>query len=150
MRRIAVLTLGLLLVVGMAGCGGGKPETGSQVPENPALKITGQVDTEVGWTEEEIRSMDAMEAESTNKEGKTATYTGVLITDLLATAGPQGEATTLVFVADDGSTGEAALTDVQACADCIVSFRNKGGFSIVMPGFPDDVQVKGVIELQVK
>lgn len=150
MRRMAVLTLGLLLVVGMAGCAGGNPETDSQVPENAALQITGQVDTEIGWTEEEIRSMDTMDAESTNREGKTATYTGVLITDLLATAGPQGEATTLVFVADDGSTGEAALVEVQACVDCIVSFRNKGGFSIVMPGFPDDVQVKGVIEIQVK
>jgi hypothetical protein len=150
MRRMAVLTLGLLLVVGMAGCGGGKPEKSSQVPENAAFKITGQVNTEIGWTEEEIRAMDTMEAESTNKKGETATYTGVLITDLLATAGPQGEATTLVFVAGDGSTGEAALAEVQACADCIVSFRNQGGFSIVMPGFPADVQVKGVIEIQVK
>ncbi len=55
-----------------------------------------------------------------------------------------------MFVADDGFTGEVTLVEVQDCADCIVSFRNQGGFSIVMPGFPGNVQVKGVVEIQVK
>jgi hypothetical protein len=31
-----------------------------------------------------------------------------------------------------------------------VSFRNQGGFSIVMPGYPGNMQVKGVVEIQVK
>jgi hypothetical protein len=120
------------------------------VPDNAAFKITGNVETEVGWTEEKIRSMDAIEAESTNKEGETNTYTGVRISDLLSKAGPKDDATTLVFVADDGYSAEAPLADIQACADCIVSFQNQGGFSIVAPGFPGNVQVKGVVEIQVK
>jgi DMSO/TMAO reductase YedYZ molybdopterin-dependent catalytic subunit len=121
------------------------------VPDNAALKITGSVETEVGWTEDKIRSMDTIEAESTNKEGETSsTYTGVRISDLLSKAGPTGEAATVVFVADDGYSAEAPLSDIEACADCIVSFRNQGGFSIVAPGFPGNVQVKGVIEIQVK
>jgi DMSO/TMAO reductase YedYZ molybdopterin-dependent catalytic subunit len=120
------------------------------VPGDAALKITGNVETEVGWTEEKIRSMDTIEAESTNKEGETSTYTGVRISDLLSKAGPQGDATTVAFVADDGYTAEAALAEIEACADCIVSFRNQGGFSIVAPGFPGNVQVKGVIEIRVK
>jgi len=37
-----------------------------------------------------------------------------------------------------------------ACTDCIVSFRDQGGFSIVMPNFPGKLQVKGVVEMQVK
>jgi DMSO/TMAO reductase YedYZ molybdopterin-dependent catalytic subunit len=120
------------------------------VPENAALKVTGNVETEVGWTEEKIRSMDTMEAESTNKEGEASTYTGVAINDLLGKAGPNPDATTVVFVADDGYTAEMALADLQACGDCIVSFRNQGGFSIVAPDFPGNVQVKGVVEIQVK
>jgi DMSO/TMAO reductase YedYZ molybdopterin-dependent catalytic subunit len=120
------------------------------VPDNAALKITGSVETEVGWTEEKIRSMDTIEAESTNKEGETSTYTGVRISDLLSKAGPQDGATTVVFVADDGYTAEAPLADIQACAECIVSFRNQGGFSIVAPDFPGSVQVKSVVEIQVK
>jgi hypothetical protein len=120
------------------------------VPDNAALKITGNVETEVGWTEEKIRSMDTIEAESTNKAGETSTYTGVRISDLLSKADPQDGATTVVFVADDGYSAEAPLVDIDACADCIVSFRNQGGFSIVAPEFPGNVQVKGVVEIQVK
>jgi len=120
------------------------------IPANAALKITGNVETEIGWTEDKIRSMDTIEAQSTNKAGETSTYTGVAVNDLLGKAGPQADATTLAFVADDGYAAEASLSEVQACADCIVSFREKGGFSIVAPGFPGNVQVKGVIEIQVK
>jgi DMSO/TMAO reductase YedYZ molybdopterin-dependent catalytic subunit len=120
------------------------------VPENAAFKITGNVETEVGWTEEKIRSMDTIEAEYTNKDGETETYTGVLITDLLGKAGPNADATTLVFVADDGYSAEVPLADVEGCADCIVSFRNQGGFSIVAPGLSGKAQVKGVVEIQVQ
>ncbi|MEJ2212400.1 MAG: molybdopterin-dependent oxidoreductase [Anaerolineae bacterium] len=123
---------------------------GSGSPEDAALKITGAVENEIGWTEEKIRSMDTIEAESTNKAGETSTYTGVLISDLLGKAQPNADASTLVFVADDGYTAEAPLADIQACADCIVSFRNQGGFSIVAPGFEGSVQVKGVVEIRVQ
>ncbi|MFZ5918076.1 MAG: substrate-binding domain-containing protein [Chloroflexota bacterium] len=120
------------------------------IPEGAALKITGSVNAEIGWLEEDVRAMDTMEAQSTNKSGETSTYTGVLINTLLEMAGPKADATTVVFVADDGYSAEAPLADVLACADCIVSFRNQGGFSIVMPGFASSLQVKGVVEIQVK
>ena len=84
------------------------------VPDNAAFKITGNVETEVGWTEEKIRSMDTIEAESTNKEGETSTYTGVRISDLLSKADPKDGATTLVFVADDGYTAEVPLADIES------------------------------------
>ncbi len=120
------------------------------VPEDAAFKITGNVETEVGWTEDKIRSMDTIEAEYTNKEGETETHTGVLIADLLGKASPKADATTLAFVADDGYSAEVPLADIEGCADCIVSFRNQGGFRIVAPGFPSNAQVKGVVEIQVK
>jgi DMSO/TMAO reductase YedYZ molybdopterin-dependent catalytic subunit len=120
------------------------------VPGDAAFKITGNVKTEVGWTEEKILSMDTIEAESTNKAGETEAYTGVRISDLLSKADPEDGATTVVFVADDGYTSEAPLADIESCADCIVSSRNQGGFSIIAPGFPGNVQVKGVVEIQIK
>jgi DMSO/TMAO reductase YedYZ molybdopterin-dependent catalytic subunit len=125
-------------------------QAGGGIPENAALKITGLVESEIGWTEEKIRSMDTMDAESTNSKGETETYTGVAMNDLLGKAGPTSEATTLVFIADDGYAAEVALAEVQACEDCIFSFRNQGGFRTVLPGFPSNVQVKGVVEVQVK
>jgi tungstate transport system substrate-binding protein len=115
-----------------------------------ALKITGLVAQEMGWSDDQIKAMETMEVESTNKSGEVDTYTGVSIAALLDQASPGSEAQTVVYVADDGFTGEAPLADVTTCTDCIVSFRSKGGFSIVMPGFPGNVQVKGVVEIQVK
>jgi hypothetical protein len=120
------------------------------VPADAAFKITGNVETEVGWAEDRIRSMDSIEVEATNKEGETNTHSGVRINDLLSKAGANSDATVLVFVADDGYSAEVPLADMLACADCIVSFRNQGGFSIVAPDFPGNVQVKGVVEIQVK
>jgi hypothetical protein len=141
---VSILTvLTILLVACSGGAKGG-------IPKNAALKITGSVDEEIGWTEEEVKAMESMDVESTNKDGETSTYTGVSIKALLDKAGVKEDATTVVFVADDDYTAEATLAEVQGCADCIVSFRNKGGFSIVMPGFSSKLQVKGVVEIQVK
>lgn len=114
------------------------------------LKITGKVTKEMSWTEEEVHDMPTMEAQSTNKSGETSTYTGVSIKALLDLAGVAADATTVVFVADDGYTAEAPLADVMGCADCIISFREKGGFSSVLPNFSGKLQVKGVVEIQVK
>jgi DMSO/TMAO reductase YedYZ molybdopterin-dependent catalytic subunit len=125
-------------------------EAGSGIPDNAALKITGNVETEVGWTEDKILSMNAIEVEYTNKDGEVDTYTGIPIADLVGKARPQASATTLVFVADDGYSAEVPLADIDGCTDCIISFRNQGGFAIVAPGFPGNVQVKGVVEIQVK
>ncbi len=107
-----------------------------------ALKITGKVGTEQAWTEEQVKALPAIDVESTNSKGEKDTYTGVKLTDLLALAAPAADATTLVFVADDGYMAEAPLADVLACANCIVSFRTNGGFSTVLPEFAKNLQVK--------
>lgn len=133
---------------GGSGTGGG--ETSSDVMTGEALKITGKFNQEIGWSEEEIKAMPSFDVESTNSKGDSATYTGVLISDLLNLAGLKPKAETLVFVADDGFTAEIGLADVMSCTDCILSFRSKGGFSSVLPGFEKNLQVKGVIELNVK
>lgn len=148
-KRLLMLGVWVLVVGMLAGCGGAAGTVGG-VPEDAALKITGSVEKEIGWTEESVRGMDTLEAESTNKEGETKTYTGVPINTLLGLAGVKQGAATIVYVCDDGSTAEVTLADLEGCADCIVSFRNQGGFSIVMPGFPGKVQVKDVVEIQVK
>lgn len=115
-----------------------------------ALKITGKVDQEMAWTEAEVHAMETMDVESTNKQGEASTYTGVSLAGLLEQAGVQADAETIVLVADDGYAAEVSWAEVQACEDCILSFRNQGGFSSVMPGFSGGLQVKGVIEVQVK
>jgi hypothetical protein len=146
-KALTLVSILVVLSVLLAACGGGAK---GGIPENAALKVTGSVDKEIGWTEEQIKAMDTMDVESTNKKGEASTYTGVSIKALLDKAGVKADATTVVFVADDDYTAEASLSDVQGCSDCIVSFRDQGGFSIVMPNFPSNLQVKGVVEIQVK
>ena len=148
-KKTLLLGILVLLIGVLVGCGG-SASTGGAAPADAALKITGNVANEIGWTEEEVQAMDTMGAESTNKDGETKTYTGVSINVLLDKAGVNDGATAVVFVADDDYTAEVTLAEVQGCADCIVSFRNQGGFSIVMPDFSGKLQVKGVVEIQVK
>jgi len=138
-----------IITILLAGCSSGEDAAHVESGE-VALKVTGNVATEQGWTDGEVRAMETMEAESTNNEGEVSTYTGVLITNLLAEAQPNADATAVVFVADDGTTAEVTLDELNACTDCIVSFRNQGGFSVVMPGFSGKLQVKGVVEIQIK
>jgi hypothetical protein len=74
----------------------------------------------------------------------------VLTKNLLDLATLAVDATTITFVADDGYTEDVALADVIKCANCIVSFRENGGFSTVLPDFAGGLQVKGVVEIKVK
>jgi tungstate transport system substrate-binding protein len=115
-----------------------------------ALKVTGLVENEMAWTEDEVKAMPTVTVQAQNNQGQTEDYTGVLIKDLLALAVAKPEATTVVFVADDGYTAEVPLAEMLACETCIISFRSQGGFSTVLPDYPKNVQVKGVIEIQVQ
>ena len=115
-----------------------------------ALAINGKVDSQMGWTEDEVKAMTTLDVEATNKKGEKKSFIGVLISDLLNLAKPQSDATTVTFVADDGFTAEAPLADVMNCTDCIISFRSDGGFSSVLPAFESNLQVKGIVEIQVK
>ena len=85
-RTLSLLSLLALLALTLAGCGGGEQAAGG-VPADAALKVTGNVQNEVGWTEETVRAMETIDAESTNKEGEAKTYTGVPINTLLDLAG---------------------------------------------------------------
>ena len=79
-----------------------------------------------------------------------STHTGVPIAGLLNQAEPTSDAGVVVFMGDDGYTAEATLDEVINCTDCIVALLDQGGFNIVMPGFTGKLQVKSVVEIQVK
>jgi hypothetical protein len=148
-KRLMLLGLSIMLLTALVGCGGGSGGEAASSGE-VALRITGNVDNEMAWSEDQVRSMDTIEAQRENNEGEMSTYTGVPINALLEEAGVADDAAMVTFVAEDEYTAEADLAEVMACEDCIVSFRNQGGFSIVMPGYSGKLQVKGVVEIQVE
>jgi len=142
----------LIVATVLGGCGGTSDggEAAGEVPAEAAFKVTGSVDSEVGWSEADLKAMDTLDVDYTNRDGETITYTGVAINDLLDKAGVADGATAVVFVADDDYESELTLAEVQGCADCILAFCDGGGFSTVMPNFPGQAQVKGVVEIRVK
>lgn len=123
-------------------------DTADETADGPiALTITGMVKNEMAWTEAEIQAMDTMAAEGVNNSGETETYTGVSVNSLLALAEVKNKATSVTFVTGDGETLEMPLTDLEGCADCILSFRNQGGFSTTFPGFDDLPRLREVVEI---
>ena len=152
-----LLTLAALLLTGCAKTeetptveAQATEEVAAEAPVDVALRITGLVANEMAWSDAEVKAMETVTVQAANKDGVMSDYTGVSLNALLALAGVSAEATGLTFVADDGFTAEVTLAEIQACTDCIVSFRSNGGFSTVLPGFPNNVQVKGVVEIQVR
>ncbi len=127
------------------------PSPTPTTPESGAttLKITGAIAGERSFTAETLRALGTRETAYTNKDGETTTYTGVPFTTLLTEVGAAADATTLIFAAGDGYEAQATLADVAACAECIVAFQDKGGFRVVLPGFPSNIQVRDLIEIQV-
>ncbi len=151
MRKLSVwVAISILVVSILSACGGGSGGDAAGVPTDAALKITGAVSNEVGWSEDALKAMNTVNAEYTNKDGETSTFAGIPVNTLLEQAGVDSGAMSLVFVADDGFESEVDLAEVGACADCIVAPRDEGGFSMVMPGFSSKAQVKGVIEIKVQ
>lgn len=113
------------------------------------LKISGLVGSELSLSEDKVKAMKTTDVISKNNKGEASTYTGVLLSDLLNQASPKANAVYVAFVAEDGFTAKAPLADVMKCANCILSFRSNGGFSSVLPTFASNLQVKGVVEIQV-
>jgi len=112
------------------------------------LNVTGAVEHPSAWSEADLRALGSSEVDFTDKDGETTTHVGVSFAELLAEVGVAADATTLVLGASDGYQAQAPLADVLACADCIVGFQEAGGFRVVMPGFPGNVQVRDLIEIQ--
>jgi hypothetical protein len=69
---------------------------------------------------------------------------------VLEEAGLNADAGAVAFFADDGYEAEATLEDAQGCTGCIIALQDDGSLKVVMPGFFAKLQVKGLIELQVK
>ena len=137
----------------LVSCGGGEEppvveeaapvvDEAAEAPVDSALKVG-----ETAFSMEQLEGMDTVVSEATNKDGSTTEYTGVLVIDLLNEAGAAGG--TVVFIASDGYEAELSLAELEGCADCSVAFDGEE-LRMVLPGFPGSVQIKGVVEIQVK
>jgi iron complex transport system substrate-binding protein len=134
----------VLLLIVLAGCGA---RTATQ-PEQAtvASAVVGAAITVNGrpFTLEEVQALEQIDVESDG-----TSYTGVPMGTMLAQAKVGDDAATLIFVGEDGYQAQVPWQEVRECPDCIVAFQDKGGFRVVLPGFPGQVQVRDLVEIQV-
>ncbi len=117
--------------------------------ESAALKITGNVETEVSLKLADIQAIEQKTVTATKKD-ETKDYTGALLNDILAMAKPKADARTLTFVASDGYTFDLALADVTACTDCLISYGDDDTLISVMPGMESKAWAKDLVEINIK
>lgn len=109
--------------------------------EEPALLVG-----ETEFTMSQLEAMNTLEVEYKDKDDTVTPYVGVPVLDLIAEAGLAGD--TAVFTASDGYEAEFPLADLKSCLDCVVAFDGDE-LRMVLPGFASNVQVKGLVEIQV-
>jgi len=155
-RNLTLLVSLLIVVLLLVGCAAAdqeeaaveEPVVEEEVSDEATLLFSGSFAEDVTYTESELRAMETMDVEDVDNDGEATTRTGVSLNTLLDEAGVSDEAVTLVFITNDGSETEVDLAEVRACAECIIAFRNNGGFRMTLPGFPNSAQVRGVIEIR--
>jgi hypothetical protein len=115
------------------------------------LTVTGLVDKPLSLTDAGLHKMDVVNISVEHPKNGMTDYSGVYLSDLLAEAGVQAGATSLVLTASDGYSAEVDLAEVTACTDCLVSFNETvGDYMAVMPGQSSKAWVKGLISIEIK
>ena len=73
MKHMMRLALMLLVLVGLlVGCGQAADDGGAAAPAgDAAFKVTGMVDSELAMTEDDVKAMDTVYVDFTNKDGET-------------------------------------------------------------------------------
>jgi len=148
-RTMFIMLVFRFLIVGCTSKEEGVPVTSEE--EGPdVLQVSGAVSTEAAFSERDLRDLGTQDVEFTEKTGEVPTYTDPRLVDVLDAVELNVDASAVVFVASDGYEAEATLEEIQGCGDCIVAFQDDGTLKLVMPGFSGKLQVKGVVEIQVK
>lgn len=121
-----------------------EPATGSFV-------IKGLVNQEMGFMEADLRALEVLKINAEHPKNGPQDFEGVSLNALLDMAGVKDGAKTLFVTSADGYTTEVALSDVRACADCLLGFTNTAEqFKLVMPKLPSNTWAKEVVSIEVK
>lgn len=147
-RKVQLLFVSVFVLTLLTSCASSPEAVLVGEEEGPiAEEVTALLVGDMPFTMSQLESMETLDVEYAGKDSEVTLYTGVLVMDLLADAGASGD--TLVFVASDGYEAELAMSELEACADCVVAFDDEE-LRLVLPGFATNVQVRGVVEITLK
>jgi hypothetical protein len=116
-----------------------------------ALAVTGLVDKPLNLSEADLRAMMVATITADQPKVGSQTFSGVRFSDLMAAAGVQSAATSLVMTGSDGYSATIDLATLKACTDCMVAFVGTPvTFLSVMPNQAGKVWVKNLVTLEFK
>jgi len=122
------------------------PAEAEPVVAEAALTLSGPA-TQVSWSLGDLKGLETIETDYTNKDGETTTYTGVAFSTLLAEAGIDSF-TSLTLVASDEYTADVTADELAGCPSCIVAF-DEDSLRSVMPDLSGKVNVKDLVEIRI-
>ena len=149
MKQNRIVTLVFLALViaalTLSACG---PKA---TPEPVTLTVKGLVNTELQLSDSALHKMTVVTLNLTHPKNGATNYTGVRLSDLLAKAGVQSSATSVIFTGSDGYSYTAYLSDITACADCMVAFdATPSVYDMAMPGMSGKAWVGKLITIELK
>ncbi len=156
--RNFLITLFLVLAVALSACApAATPEPtavptavpATEVPAGASLLVTGLVNNELTLTTADPAGLEVVKVTAEHPKSGPGEYEGVRLNAALEKAGLKEGANALVFTASDGFSYEAPLSDVTACADCLIGIAD-GMFNMVMPGMSGKAWVKDVASIEAK
>lgn len=148
MKRFNIVMATALVVALTAACAPqAAPAPAAEVVVDAALTFSGVVDK--GWTLEDLNALPMTSTDYTNKDGETKTYSGVSFTELFKAAGIEKYSSVTLIAADEYSVNIDQKT-LDACSNCIIAIGDNGSLRSVMPDMQSALQVKDLVELQVK
>ncbi len=119
-------------------------------PEGAQLEVAGLVSAAKTFSAADLNALGVVDVQVEHPKKGPLDVSGILLNDLLEAAGLNAGALTLTIVASDGYSVDVALSDVLACAKCLVIIDEDGTLATVMEGLPTSTWVKDVIKLEVK
>lgn len=147
MKKSMFIVAGLLLLSVLVNSCAPQAETAVAEPAAAEAMLTVSGAVSASLAEADLKAMPVTEADYTNKDGETTTYSGVSFTDLLNAV--KAEAfTNLTLVAADDYSVDVTADEISACPNCIVALDD-GSLRSVMPDFGGKFQVKDLVEIKV-
>jgi hypothetical protein len=126
-------------------------EGGEEVTESViALTLLGdfQEAREWAWTELETLDTITITVSGPGENDAEMEYTGISLAAFLEAASVGADAEILSVTATDDYTVEIELAAAHECAECMIVLEDDGSLRLVMPNFPSNNWVVGVVSLE--
>lgn len=163
--RSILFTLLMVLAMALAACGpAATPEPAPVEPAAPAVEepvaeepaadpgaslvISGAVSSELTLTTADPAGLEVVKLTAEHPKNGPGEYEGVRLNAALEKAGMVEGASAIVITASDDFSAEVAMSDVSACADCLIGIA-EGKFNMVMPNLSSKTWVKDVVKIEV-